>query len=431
MTDLVYVMPADDSSQLGSGTPTDPVRLGGGDFDTFCQFIDGRHQVPGLFLYSGTYHTGGRWAFPKECHFNRPIILRGESFLDTVISLDPSQAIFEARCESRPDTAVLVLGPDANNGPCVVSDFTIQPNESQFSPSQFITAGLWIFANQGEVSNVQVMPLRGSLAQAHETFGILTNNRPNGKWGENKNTERNGGLLIWNCIVYTNAMPDAYDSGIHIGHIEGAVPLTNTVVRECQVIGLGNKAGRVAYAFGARTRFVDCYASNVVYVVYNDTAHASDIMVERMIADRLRYCAVALHRIPEGYPGYKRNITVSDSIFNYTPDNEWVGLTIWDKTADANEGEFERIILRDSVFRGPVDAPQPFCVLAVDARRVANVEQRNCEFPPGAQQHITSRSPSTLQFSRNGIPYPVYKPRPSANMLRSTDNRETMPEPES
>lgn len=420
----IHLLPADDASQLGSGTSTDPYRVlpDPDDFDQRCQWIDRRSSISRVLLREGLYRTRGAWAHPNRCQFSRSITVEGVG--ETYIEL--SDPITQKDSNGVESAAIMVFGnPNQNNGRFVVRNLLLTATQASFG--NYVTAGLWIAGNNATVSGVKVDGLRGSMSKGHETFGILTNNRPDGFWGQDPPYERDGGLLIRDCTVYINAGDDAYDSGIHIGHLEsdGAL-LQPTVVERCQVIGTGAKPARVAFAFGSRVTFRDCYASNVTYAVYNDTAHASDVLFERLLVDRLDYCAMAIHRIAESYPGWKRNITVADSTFRYTPRNEWGALTVWDKTPSADQGDFRRILMRDCVFEGPADARQPFFAMALDAVRAEEIDLRNCSLPLSAQQHRTARSPK-LQLSRLGIPLGPYRPLPRANELRGEVE---MPRPE-
>lgn len=410
-----YVVATPDSaSGSGQGTMSQPFRVvGADDFDALCRVLDADARVHRIHLLPGTYWTRGSWAHRDQgnAHFQRPIHLTGSGPEHTVIALHPEEAVFDSGSGDRPDTNVLWLGTNYNNGGrFVVRDLALDGSHRDLPPGRVVSCGLRLWGNQCHVDNVQVRGLRGDLERELESFGITAVNSPSGPF-----PGPDGGTLIENCVV-SDCAPNTYLTGIGAGYVDYGRLLLPSLVRNCRVLDLpsgpNQRGSHAAYLYNSRVTFRDCFASGFANGFYCDTQAAHDVVITDCQAE-LTYTAllVAGVRTERDPNPYKRRIRVHHCVFDLTPQTqplrEGIGICILD-TKDAGLA-FEEIVVEDCVFT--IRSARPLVLVSAQARGLKSLRLLRNTFPANARRHLAVPTPgATLLALDNrtpeGVPIP-------------------------
>lgn len=413
-TGIEYFLPADDSSQGGNGTPTNPWRIDSSaeDFDGWLRLLNNESDTKHIHLFPGTYWTQGPWAFPGYVTFPRPIKLTG-SGLDTIIKLHP-EAVDVTNGNRRPDFRVLTLGKaEQNNAGFVVQNLVIDGNEQAFADDQRVTGGIEAYSNGALIENVVIRNLRGSPVGVgeppleHEAFYLRLINGVSGDYAG-----PDGGSIVRNVTVYANGDRDLYANPFYVAYTKKGRPLLSTTVENCRVIGTGVRPARIGGNFNEASLWTGCHWVNVGYAFYNDTGAAKDVTIRDCTAEGLTYAAVSVIRAnvdtsPAGR--IKKNILVTGCRFRFAPreGEDWRGLEAWNQKQD---GEFADIKFRDTLFEG--SSARHFCLASMVGPGMADIEfDPNCRFPKRSALNLHG-SPGALNGGALELVYPTLASRP-------------------
>lgn len=282
------------------------------------------YRNPGteFILLPGEYYTRGAFAFPEHdlCMLAPECSLIGAGSDRTTIEL-----VNEATSHNGKPTQyveVLTGGARTRYGSVHLrfEGFTVDPLINM------PVVALHAWTSRATIRDVVVRSVCGSRTWAgpvKEGFGILVNNAATPD-------PVDGGHVIEDCTVYATgytadpiegpAAAENYVTGIFVGCPKRyPVPMLQSCVRRCRVVGLdiGSGATHAGFAANAMTQLDDCEAWHVRRAMFCDTGPVENVTINRLRAHGIEW-ALDLRVAESGH--YRRFIDVRDSEFYFAAD---------------------------------------------------------------------------------------------------------------